>query len=363
MSGLQIKRVDWLLSGTVAGTIGIVLAVLLGFDILLALSEELGDLGTGDYTLVKALIHVGYTVPRRIHELFGSAALIGSLAGLGLLAGNGEITALRAAGMSKLRIALSATATVAALGLAVSALGETLAPEGERWAQRLVVQAKHHDYALAQGSGLWARDGEAVINAKRAFVNAERELELREIRLYFFDSEGRLSRIVRSEGGIFRDDAWQLDDVRQFTFHDDRIVSTQLPTGTWASDLDPEVLSLGAIRPRYLGLAGLVENYRYNKASGLNTQALESAFWARLFNPVATLALVFAITPFAFGTLRSGGLGKRLFLGIIIAVAFYFIQRALINLADVYGYSLPLINALPVLLLTAIGAFYYRRHA
>ncbi|MCK9489066.1 MAG: LPS export ABC transporter permease LptG [Xanthomonadales bacterium] len=363
MRPASVKRVDWLLAGTVAGTIGLVLAVLVGFDVLLALSEELGDLGTGDYTLTKALIYVAYTVPRRIHELFGSSALIGTLIGLGLLAGNGEITALRAAGLSKLRIALSATVTVAALGLAVSAMGETLAPEGERWAQRLSVQAKHHDYALAQGSGMWARDGEAVINAKRAFVNPDRELELREIRLYFFDDEGRLSRIMRSESGIFREDAWQLDDVRQFTFEPDRIHATQFPTSTWASNLDPEVLSLGAIRPRYLGVAGLLENYRYNKASGLNTQALESAFWARVFNPLSTLALVFAITPFAFGTLRSGGLGKRVFLGIIIAVAFYFIQRALINLADVYGYSLPLINAMPALLLTAIGWLYYRRNA
>ena len=250
MSGLQIKRVDWLLSGTVAGTIGIVLAVLVGFDILLALSEELGDLGTGDYTLVKALIHVGYTVPRRIHELFGSAALIGSLAGLGLLAGNGEITALRAAGMSKLRIALSATATVAALargeragrdvGAGRRALGAT--PGGAGQAPRL---------RPGPGSGLWARDGEAVINAKRAFVNAERELELREIRLYFFDGEGRLSRIVRSRAAssATMPGSWTMSASSPSTTTGSSPRSCRLAPGLRP---DPEVLSLGAIRPRYL---------------------------------------------------------------------------------------------------------------
>ncbi|MFB9069504.1 hypothetical protein [Pseudofulvimonas gallinarii] len=64
-----------------------------------------------------------------------------------------------------------------------------------------------------------------------------------------------------------------------------------------------------------------------------------------------------------WGALRSGGFGKRLFLGIVIAVSFFFLQRSLINVADVYGYSLPLINALPAVLLLAIGSWYYHRHA
>ena len=58
-----------------------------------------------------------------------------------------------------------------------------------------------------------------------------------------------------------------------------------------------------------------------------------------------------------------GGAGKRLFLGVVIAVSAYFLQRALINIADVYGYSLPLINALPAAVMVAIGIYYYRRHA
>lgn len=363
MAALSIKRVDRMLATTIVSAVGMVLAVLVGFDLLMALLNEFEDLGDGDYNLLGAIVYVAYTVPRRIHELFVHAAVIGTLLGLGMLASHGEITALRAAGLAKRRIALSAAGAVAVLTLAVFLLGETLAPAGEQRAQALSVQAKHRDYALSQNTGLWARDGETVVNAKRAFVNDDGRLELRDVRLFFFEPGGRLAAITRADTATHDAGAWQLAQVRRFGFGGNRVESTVEERSSWTSSLDPEVLSQGAIRPRYLSMAVLYENYLYLKANRLNTQAVESAFWTRLFGPFATLALVFAVTPFAFGALRSGGTGKRLFLGIVIAVSFYFLQRALINLADVYGYSLPVVNALPVLLLVGAGWLYYRRYA
>lgn len=362
MAAFTIKRVDRLLASTVLGSIGLVLAVLVGFDVLLALIEEFEDVGQGDYTALSVLVHVAYTVPRRVHELFGSAALIGTLLGLGMLASQGEITALRAAGLAKRRIALSAVATVAALTLAVFALGETLAPEGERWAQALSVQAKNRDYALSRETGMWARDADTVVNARSVLVN-EGQLEMRDVRLFFFEPTGRLQAISRSDRAVHADGVWRLDNARRFQFDADRVLASRSDSDQWRSSLDPEVVSQGAIRARYLSMAALWDSYRYLRLNRLNTQAVESAFWSRLFSPLATLALVFAVTPFAFGALRSGGAGKRLFLGVVIALAFYFLQRALINVADVYGYSLPLVNALPVLLLAIAGWWYYHRHA
>ena len=361
MSLLPVKRVDWLLASSIAGSIGAVLAVLVGFDILQALYEEFQDIGDGDYNALSAIVHVAYTVPRRIHTLFGIAAVIGTLLGLGLLAGQGELTALRAAGLSKRRIAWSATGTVAVLALAVFVMGETLAPEGERWAQTLSVQSKNRDYAVS-GTGLWARDGETVVNAKSVLV-IDGALEMRDVRLFRFEPDGRLAGITRAERAMYEQGAWRLERVRSFGLEGDRVAAGLADVESWSSTLDPEVVSQGAIRPHYQGMWALWEQYRYLSANQLNTQAVRSAFWARGFTPLTTLALVFAITPFAFGALRSGGFGKRLFLGIVIAVSFFFLQRALINLADVYGYSLPLINALPAVLLLAVGGWYYHRHA
>lgn len=356
-----VKRLDWLLATTIVGAIGVVLAVLIGFDVLQALVGEFEDLGDGDYTLIKALVYVAYTIPRRIHENFVHGAVIGTLVGLGLLASNGELTAMRAAGMAKRRIALGATGTVAVLALAVAILGETLAPEGERWAQALSVQAKNRDYAMS-GVGMWARDGDTVVNAKSVLVNDGR-LEMRDVRLFRFEPEGRLAAITRSEHAHHDADTWTMTNVRHYHFSETQVRQEQVGSELWRSSLDPEVVTQGAIRTRYLSVAALWDHYGYLRANRLNTQAVELAFWSRVFAPFTTLALVFAVTPFAFGALRSGGLGKRLFLGIVIAVSAYFTQRAVVNVADVYGYSLPLINTVLLLLLVVVGIAYYRRHA
>jgi len=67
--------------------------------------------------------------------------------------------------------------------------------------------------------------------------------------------------------------------------------------------------------------------------------------------------------PFAFGTLRSGGLSKRLFLGIVVALGFYLMQRAVINVASVYDIHPAIANLVPPLILVALAAAYFRKHA
>ena len=55
------------------------------------------------------------------------------------------------------------------------------------------------------------------------------------------------------------------------------------------------------------------------------------AYWGRLFWPFNVLVLVVCALPFAFGALRSGGIGKRIFIGMVLAIAWNFLQRSLVN--------------------------------
>ena len=107
MISLRIKRADRLVAISVLGTLVVVWLILVGFDALLQFGKQLGKLDKNGFTATQAAAYILLTVPRRLYEYFGNAALIGGLLGLGGLASSGELTALRAAGMSKLRIAVS----------------------------------------------------------------------------------------------------------------------------------------------------------------------------------------------------------------------------------------------------------------
>ena len=67
------------------------------------------------------------------------------------------------------------------------------------------------------------------------------------------------------------------------------------------------------------------------------------------------LSLCLAGLPFAFGSLRSGGMGKRVFLGMALAITFFFLHRAAINYVETKGLNLPLVYFLPPLLVAAWG--------
>ena len=67
---------------------------------------------------------------------------------------------------------------------------------------------------------------------------------------------------------------------------------------------------------------------------------------------VAVLCL--SALPFAFGSLRSGGFGKRLFIAIVIGVAYLLAQRLVVSLSDVYRFDARVAYTLPPIALLGL---------
>ena len=69
---------------------------------------------------------------------------------------------------------------------------------------------------------------------------------------------------------------------------------------------------------------------------------------------IVPVRLCLAALPFAFGSLRSGGFGKRLFIAIVIGVAFLLVQRLMVSLSDVYRFDARLAYLAPPVALMAL---------
>ena len=110
MNFLKPRLHDLYVGRVVLVTVLLAWMVLLGFDVVMALSGQVGDLGKGSFDFPTALAVVAYTVPRRAYTIFPYAAVIGSLMGLGQLAATSELTALRALGLSRRRLSASVAA-------------------------------------------------------------------------------------------------------------------------------------------------------------------------------------------------------------------------------------------------------------
>ena len=199
-----VRRIDLYLGRTVLLSMLGAGVVLLGFDLILALVNELDEIGEGGYTLSHAVLFVAYTIPRRMYELYPVTALIGTVMGLGGLAARSELTAMRAVGLSRLRIGLGSLAALALVALLMIVNAETLAPAGEQSAQGVVNAAKTGDIVVARVSGLWAREGNVFLNARdgvKRRTDGVEWTELRGVRLFEFDDEGKLLSLAEARRG------------------------------------------------------------------------------------------------------------------------------------------------------------------
>jgi lipopolysaccharide export system permease protein len=183
------------------------------------------------------------------------------------------------------------------------------------------------------------------------------------VRVFEFDPEGRLTSLSLAERAVHAANAWTLYNVRRTVFGVDSATSTVKAEDHWESGLDPALLSLSIVQAQYMTLRDLSRNIFYLERNHQDASTFRQAYWERLFYPVSVLALAFCAVPFAFGTLRSGGLAKRLFIGMVLALCFYFAQRAIVNMGAVYGVHPAVANLIPPLLLAALAFLYFRRHA
>jgi lipopolysaccharide export system permease protein len=358
------RRSDRLIAKHVLVTVGLVWTILLGFDLLTGFASELDEIGEGDYNAGSAFMYTLYTTPRRAYTLFPTAAVIGCLLGLGALAASSELTALRAVGLSRLRICLAALLVVVLGTAAMVVVAETVAPAAERRAEALSIAAKSREVTLARWSGLWAREGDTFLNAQQGRMRGEGSLswiELDDVRLYEFGPEGRLASIAVAKRAEHRRGEWQLYEVRRSRFNPQGVESETIARERWESELSPDLLSAGVMRPRNLSLRDLSANLDYQRRNGLDPGAFENAYWSRWFYPVNVLVLCLAAMPFAFGTLRSGGFGKRLFLGILFGVGYFTLQTLAVNMTEVYRFDPRVGQALPPLLVATLSGLYFRR--
>ncbi len=353
----------------VTGTVLLTWMVLVGLDAVLAGVDEIGDIGEGSYGFFNVVNYIVYTLPRRAYTMFPTAAVIGSLMGLGQLAASSELTALRALGLSRRRLALSVAAPLALLTLAMMANGETLGPVAQKAADGMKAAARSNDMIVARYSGLWAREGNTFLNARNGRERSEGGeawLELDDVRLFEFDDAGRLESIAHVGIAEHRESGWLLRDVRRSYFEARSVTQTEVLEERWQSQLDAAALAANASnvwRPRYMSAAELQEGIQYRRRNGLDASEFEEHFWGRWFYPVNVLALCLAAIPFAFGSLRSGGLGRRLFVGIVFALGFWLLQTQVVKLAAVYRFDYRLAYLVPPALMLTVSWLLFRRRS
>ncbi|MEW8508196.1 MAG: LPS export ABC transporter permease LptG [Candidatus Thiodiazotropha sp.] len=337
------------------GIVGVMalLLVLIGFFELVA---ELEDVA-GGYTASMAYTFVLLGMPRYCYELFPLATLLGSLLGLGILAGNSELLAMRAAGISIARIVLSVLKAGLLVLAVVLVIGEYLAPVAEQQAQRMKNEARSGQISLKTRYGFWSRDGNTFINIRQILPNSE----LADISIYEYGEDGHLLRAIHAQRGSHQSQGWVIQDVEQSEFAGSAVSVTSTPEQPWQAQLDPSALDVLTVKPHMLAAWDLWRYIGYLQQNGQASINYEVAFWGKVTTPLVTMVMLFLSIPFVFGSLRSAGVGQRIFVGAMLGIVFYLLNRAFSYMAVVYSMNALVASFFPLLLFMMLAAWLFRR--
>lgn len=325
------------------------LALFAFFDLI----NELGDLGKGQYRLQHVLLFVLLSVPGHVYELFPIAVLIGTLYALAHLAANSEFTVMRAAGLSP----AAAAAVLARTGIVFVALtflfGELVGPISERAARQLKLTATSGVVAQEFRTGLWVKDSRRFVNVREVLPDTT----LSGVRIFEFDETLRLVSISSADRGAYlNDNRWQLESVTQTLFAESGASVRSLDSLEWRSVLTPDILSVLFVVPERMSAWSLYQYVRHLDSNRQKTERYEIALWKKIFYPFAALVMMALALPFAYMHARAGGVGVKVFAGIMIGVLFHMLNSLFSHLGLLQNWQ-PLYSAvMPSLLFLAAAA-------
>jgi len=349
----RIPTLERYLARQIYGAVAFVLAGFLGLFAFFDLIGELKDLGNGSYHLREIFTVVALWVPGHAYELLPVAVLIGTLYVLAHLSSSSEYTVMRAAGLSPWRAALALAKAGIAFVVLTFAIGEWIAPYTEEAAQQTRMRALSSAIGQGLDSGLWFKDGQTFINVREARDPAA----LAGVRIYEFDGARRLRVVSEAKHASYAGSGrWRLVEVAQTRLEDagPRVLGhSELE---WRSALTPDMLSVLIVNPERMSAWKLYKYIEHLAGNRQKTERYRIALWKKLFYPLATLVMMALALPFAYLHARSGMVGLKVFLGIMLGIAFHMLNSLFSHIGLIQRWPTLASAALPGVLFLATAA-------
>ncbi|HUS24760.1 MAG TPA: LPS export ABC transporter permease LptG, partial [Candidatus Binatia bacterium] len=264
-------------------------------------------------------------------------------------------TAMRASGVSLLRIGGATVIAGAILGAGAFAIGDWAAPQGQQLADDLKAGVKGK--GGMGGKSVWLREGPHVFHVRKLIT----EDHVGALDIYTLGADLSLSAATHVEEGVYEKGQWEFSRVHRTEFADGAATVLELPSLDWHGTLSPEVLKLFVLEADALSVRGLLRLIRYLRQNSLDSRSYELALDRKLVAPLTVMTMMLFAIPFVLGPLRNTGAGQRLFVGILVGLGFYVINEVTANTGQIYGWYPLLAASAPTLVFAGIGAWRLQR--
>ena len=301
-------------------------------------------------------MYVAYTLPGRVLGLAAVSSLMGGIVGLGTLANTDELLAMRACGFSVFRIARVLLGAGSVIMLCVLLMTQFVVPPLEQKAKINRELALSGEGSLLSTGGFWTRD------SSNRFINVRSSASgvgLADVSIYAFDVQGKPINYIgdRTETEISEHGQWIGHDARHIDFSGKLItdqVELSSPLDVFLNTRQTDILS---ITPAMLSLDGLYQYIKVLQERGQNTDQYVLALWQKVTLPFKVGAMMFFSLPFVFGVAREINHGRRVTLGAIVGISYYYFDQALEDMGLLLGIHPAFTTLLPLAIIILIATW------
>ena len=337
----------------------VVLIALLGLFTFFTLVDEL-DSVSARFPLSALFYLQGLSLPPRLYDLLPIGLLIGAILALSGLAQRNELVILRVSGVSGMGLLRMLWTVSIPIILGALVLSEFLTPLAEIKSSEVNLLMRGRVEGGRLASGYWFKEptpngGTRVINVGKLLASGNVE----NLSIYEFPDGLTLSVMTQAKSGKFLKGKLEMQDVVE-TRIDANIKSVladakvtgqpaatvkQLPQQSIDTTLSSERLVARILTPERMSLVALHDYIDYLDRNQLQADRQIVAVWRKMAYPFTLLVMLTIAAPISFMQTRRGGVGAKVFLGILLGTGFFMINQLALNVSLLFNWP-PVVTAL-----------------
>ena len=317
--------------GMFAGSLVTISFLFTVFSVLDSLTYLMGMEGASFFGIVRYYL---LQLPQTIFMTAPVAALLSAMITLGLMNQRHELTALRAAGISLLRVAMPMVAAAAVISVLLFELGNTLVPVGNRYflSAKQTIKGDTPD----PGARIWyVSEGKGRPPVILRLEKIERETgRVRGLTAFRTTPDFQLAEeLVAAEAEYVKGKGWRLRKVAMRTMRGmEPPLLRHEPEMMLAIKDKPEDLLRAQRAPEEMDLSELNDQIRRIRRYGLSETAYRVERQARFAIPLAALILVLVGAPLSIRPTRSSGMAVGILGAIVVGFVYFIIIAEFISL-------------------------------
>lgn len=348
----------------------VVLLALVGLFTFFALIEDLDNVGS-KFTLLNLFYLQALQLPTRLYELLPIGLLIGAILALASLAQRNELVILRVSGVSGIKLLAMLWIITVPWVIGAFVLSEVVTPAAEIKYSEANLSLLGRAGGGRLNSGYWFKEespggGTRIINISELKADGG----VSDITVYEFRHDQELDRLSRAKEGYFDRGMLVLTGVTETRIDENALMALadarapatpltriqQVEKRELSTTLTSERLIARILTPERMSISVLLDYIGYLEDNHLQTERQIVALWRKVAYPFTLLVMITIAAPIGFMQTRRGGVGGKVFIGILLGVGFFMINQLALNVG-MLGKWPPWVTALVPNLAALVLAF------